>query len=56
MLITGESYIGIGAFSLLIMYDTHLAIKRYEKGNSDHLGMSIQILLDVWNIIMRVAR
>ena len=38
------------------MYDTHVAIKRYEKGDADHLGMSIQILLDVWNLIIRIAR
>ncbi len=39
----------------MLMYDTHTAIKRYEKGDADHLGMSIQILLDVWNIIIRIA-
>jgi hypothetical protein len=39
----------------MIIYDTHLAIKRYARGDADHLGMSIQILLDIWNIIIRVA-
>lgn len=52
---TAESYLGIGIFTLLIVYDTHVAIKRYQKGDADHLGMSIQILLDLWNLILRIA-
>lgn len=39
----------------MILYDTHIAIKRYEIGDADHLGVSIQILLDVWNLIIRIA-
>ena len=53
---TMESYVGIGLFNLMLMYDTHLAIARYEKGDADHLGMSIQILLDLWNLIIRIAK
>lgn len=52
---TAESYVGIGLFSMMIIYDTHVAIRRYQKGDADHLGMSIQILLDLWNIIIRIA-
>lgn len=55
-LMTMESYVGIGLFNLMLMYDTHLAIARYEKGDADHLGMSIQILLDLWNLIIRIAK
>jgi len=51
---TGEALMGIGVFSALIVYDTYIAIKRYENGDADHLGMSIQMLLDIWNIIIRV--
>ena len=55
-LTTAESYLGIGIFTLMIIYDTHQAIKRYERGDADHLGMSIQILLDIWNIIITIAK
>jgi FtsH-binding integral membrane protein len=55
-LTTAESYIGVGIFSLMIIYDTHQAIKRYERGDADHLGMSIQILLDIWNLIITIAK
>jgi len=55
-LTTAESYIGIGLFSALLIFDTHTAIKRYKTGDADHLGMSIQILLDVMNLIIRIAR
>lgn len=52
---TVESYCGIGLFSAMLMYDTHVAIKRYKAGDADHLGMSIQIFLDVMNLIIRIA-
>lgn len=52
---TAESYLGIGLFTMMIVYDTHVAIKRYQKGDADHLGMSIQLLLDLWNLIIRIA-
>ncbi len=55
-LTTAEAYFGIGMFSLMIIYDTHQAIKRYERGDADHLGMSIQILLDIWNLIIMIAK
>jgi FtsH-binding integral membrane protein len=55
-LTTAESYVGIGIFTLMIIYDTHQAIKRYERGDSDHLGMSIQIILDIWNLIIAIAK
>lgn len=55
-LTTVESYMGIGIFTLMIIYDTHLAIKRYQRGDADHLGMSIQILLDIWNLIIAIAK
>jgi FtsH-binding integral membrane protein len=54
-LMTAESIIGVGLFSALLVYDTHKAIQRYEKKDADHLGMSIQILLDLWNLIIRIA-
>lgn len=55
MLFRADSYIGIGLFSIFIAYDTHLAIKMYEQKMADHLGMSIQFLLDFWNILVRVV-
>jgi FtsH-binding integral membrane protein len=55
-LTTAESYMGIGIFTLMIIYDTHMAIKRYQRGDADHLGMSIQLLLDIWNLIMKIIQ
>jgi FtsH-binding integral membrane protein len=55
-LTTAESYMGIGIFTLMIIYDTHMAIKRYQRGDADHLGMSIQLLLDIWNLIIKIAK
>lgn len=49
-----NTYGGILLFSGLIAYDTHVAIKSYEMGNADHLSMSIQLLLNLWNILIRV--
>jgi FtsH-binding integral membrane protein len=49
-----DNYVGIVLFAGLIGYDTHLAIKQYETGNADHLGMSIQMLLDFWNLLIRI--
>jgi FtsH-binding integral membrane protein len=54
-LFTADSYIGIGLFSALIAYDTHVAIKMYEMREADHLGMAVQFLLDFWNILVRVV-
>lgn len=54
-LLTIEAYCGIVLFSAMLVYDTHSAIKRYKLGDADHLGMSIQILLDVMNLIIRIA-
>jgi FtsH-binding integral membrane protein len=54
LLFSANNYLGIGLFSMLIAYDTHVAIKMYEMGEADHLGMSIQFLLDFWNILVRI--
>lgn len=54
MLFRADTYLGILLFSGFIAYDTHTAIKEYESGNADHLGTSIQFVLDFWNILVRV--
>jgi FtsH-binding integral membrane protein len=54
LLFSAQNYLGIGLFSIMIAYDTHMAIKMYEMGEADHLGMSIQFLLDFWNILIRI--
>lgn len=41
LLICGENYVSIALFTVYIAYDTHRAIKFYEKKQADHLGMSI---------------
>lgn len=54
LLFNVNTYGGILLFSGLIAYDTHVAMKNYEMGNADHLQMSIQFLLNLWNILIRV--
>ena len=53
LLFSANNYLGIGLFSALIAYDTHVAIKMYEMREADHLGMSVQFLLNFWNILVR---
>ena len=55
MLFKADTYLGIGLFSIFIAYDTHVAIKSYELGEADHIGNSIQFLLDFWNILVRIV-
>lgn len=50
MLLNSSSYLAVGLFSIFVAYDTHFAIKMYEMREPDHLGMSVQFLLDFWNI------
>jgi FtsH-binding integral membrane protein len=54
LLFSANNYLGIGLFSALIAYDTHVAIKMYEMKQADHLGMSVQFLLNFWNILLRL--
>ncbi|XP_031472653.1 uncharacterized protein LOC116245062 [Nymphaea colorata] len=56
MMLSGSSYIAVGLFSAFILYDTHVAIKMYEQGTPDHLGMATQFLLDIWNIFISLLR
>lgn len=55
LLFNANNYLGIGLFSALIAYDTHVAIKMYEMREADHLGMAIQFLLNFWNILIRLV-
>jgi len=54
LLFRADNYLGILLFSGFVAYDTHVAINSYEAGAADHLGMSVQFLLDVWNIFIRL--
>lgn len=54
LLFTVDNYAGILLFIGFIGYDTHVAIKEYEKGNADHLGISVQLFLDLWNLLIRI--
>lgn len=56
MMLNATSYISVGLFSAFILYDTHVAIKMYELGQPDHLGMATQFLLDIWNIFTSLLR
>lgn len=39
----------------MITYDTVEAVKRYQNKYADHLGIAVQLLLDLWNLIIRIA-
>lgn len=54
LLFSAQNYFGIALFTGFVAYDTHLAIKSYEMGNPDHLGVSIQFLLDFWNLMVNI--
>jgi hypothetical protein len=54
VLLSTENIFGVILFSGLLVYNTSLAIKRYEQGEADHLGMSIQLLISLWNILLRI--
>lgn len=56
MLLNSSSYIAVGLFTAMIAYDTHFSIKMYELGQPDHLGASVQFLLDFWNIFISLVR
>lgn len=56
LLFRADNYLGILLFSGFIAYDTHVAVQNYQAGNADHLGMSVQLLLDVWNIFIRLLQ
>ena len=53
LLFSANNYLGIGLFSALIAYDTHVAIKMYEMREAVHLGMAIQFLLNFWSVLLR---
>lgn len=56
MMMKSSSYIAVGLFTAFIAYDTHFAIKMYEMNQPDHLGASVQFLLDFWNIFTSLLR
>ena len=55
MMFKADTYLGILLFTGFIAYDTHVAIKEYENKNADHLGTSVQFLLDIWNLLVRIV-
>lgn len=36
-----DTYIGLGLFTAMVAYDTHVAIESYKMGSADHLGVSV---------------
>ena len=56
MMFHATNYVAVGLFTAFIAYDTHMAIKLYETGQPDHLGMATQFLLDFWNIFTALMR
>jgi len=51
-----DTFAGVGIFSAMVAYDTHVAIKSYEEGNADHLMISLDFALDFWNILVRMTQ
>lgn len=56
MMLSSTSYLAVGLFTVMIAYDTHVAVKMYEMGQADHLGASVQFLLDFWNIFVSLVQ
>lgn len=46
-------YGGIPLFTGLIAYDTHKSIEKYNSGDPDHLGCSVELYLDFMNLFVR---
>lgn len=51
-----EPYLALGIFSGFIAYDTHQAIESYKLGDYDHLGASVQMYLNVVNLLSAIIR
>jgi hypothetical protein len=45
-----------GLFAVLVVYDTHRAVKMYEQNMPDNLGIAGNFLLDLWNIFISFLR
>ena len=56
MMMKSSSYISVALFTAFIAYDTHFAIKMYESGQPDHLGIAVGFILDFWNIFVSLLR
>jgi FtsH-binding integral membrane protein len=54
MLHNVDIYGGIGLFTLMSIYDAHVARQMYLKGEPDHLGCATSVYLDFMNILIRV--
>ena len=51
-----QLYAGIPLFTAFVAYDTHVAIQRFESGDPDHLGCSLELYLDFMNILVRMMK
>jgi FtsH-binding integral membrane protein len=54
LLFAVDTYGGIVLFMGITALDTQIAVERYEKGDPDHLGCTIQLYLDFMNILIRI--
>lgn len=48
-----DAYAGIALFSALVAHDTHVAIKRFERGDLDVIGCATDFYLDFVNLLTR---
>jgi FtsH-binding integral membrane protein len=56
MLFKAQTYLGVALFTALIGYDTHVAMAEYRNGFADHLRSSVQLVLDFWNLFVRIMQ
>jgi FtsH-binding integral membrane protein len=54
LLFNVQNYLGVALFTALIGYDTHVAMAEYRSGIADHLRLSVQLVLDFWNLMVRI--
>ena len=56
MMMSYSSYFAVALFTALVAYDTHMAVRMYEMQQPDQLGITVQFLLDFWNIFTSLLR
>lgn len=49
-----DIYGGIGLFTLMSVYDVHVAREMYQNGKPDHIGCAVSVYLDFMNLLIRI--
>lgn len=55
-LMSTSTYFSAALFTVLVAYDTHMAVRMYENGRPDNLGLAANFVLDFWNIFVSILK